>query len=138
VNREEDFRAGIELLTPLFEQQDFALKLRDPFDAEDGTYYSAQFVWGNHAVTLVHHFGLSSVTYSVGAMLVEHEAYLVALGVRPDAGYPTQSDDPIAGYRGLLGDLEGRLRPYFEEPDREFMEIAEAHGRRGRPWLPGS
>jgi len=36
----------------------------------------------------------------------------------------------VTGYRGLLGDLETRLRPFFEGPARDFAAIAIAHGRR--------
>jgi len=38
--------------------------------------------------------------------------------------------DSVTGYRGLLGDLETRLRPFFEGPARDFAAIAIAHGRR--------
>ena len=136
-NREEDFRAGLEILEPFLAELDFALKVLPATRAAEGTCYSALFVWGNHAVTLTHLFGLDSVTYSVGMMSVEHTRYLDALGVREGAGFPVTADDPLAGYHALLGDLESRLMPFFEEPDREFMDIAAIWGQRRRPAATG-
>lgn len=135
-NSEDDFHAGLEALRPFFTDWDYELKIHPPHHAEDGVYHSAQFIWGSHAVTLIHHFGLGPVTYTVGAMTVEHTAYLEALGVRVDSAFPvSDDDDPVAGYHALLSDLESRLMPYFEEPDREFMEVAATYGHRGRPQL---
>lgn len=131
--REQDFLAGLEVLKPFFEERDFELLIRPPFIDAEGTYYSAQFVWGNHAVTLVHLFGLGPVTYTVGGMSIEHLAYLEALGIRNAAAFPTADDDSLSGYNALLQDLENRLTPFFEEPDREFMELASTHGERFRP-----
>jgi len=137
-NREDDFLAGLALLTPFFEEQGYELQVYPPYAAEEGTYYFARFFWGNHSVTLVHADGLERVTYTVGGMSIEHEAYLDALAVRMGSSFPADSgsDDPLAGYRGLLGDLETRITPFFEFPEREFMEFAATHGRRGLPWLP--
>jgi hypothetical protein len=137
-NREEDFRAGLQALVPFFEEQDFTLKVRPPHLGDEGTYYSAQFTWGNHAVTLIHLFGLGAVTYSVGGMSIDHVAYLEALGAGEGAAFPVADDDPLSGYRALLSDLETRMKPFFEEPDREFMDIAASHGQPSRPWLPGA
>ena len=43
-NSEADFLAGIEILIPFFESQDFQLRVYPPFQAEEGTFYFAQFV----------------------------------------------------------------------------------------------
>jgi len=137
-NREEDFRAGLEVLMPFFEARDFGLRVYPPFLAEEGTYFSAQFTWGNHAVTLVHLLDLGSVTYSIGAVSMEHEAYLDALRVKRGAAFPAADDDSVSGYAALLSDLETRMTPFFEEPDRDFVELAAVHGRQGRARIPGS
>lgn len=137
LNREEDFRSGIELLTPFFEEHDFELNVYPSSPGADGDYYSAQFVWSMRAVTIVHRFGLEAVTYSIGQWCLDHAAYLDALNVREGSAFPAQDEDPVAGYRALLSDFETRLRPFFEEPDREFIEIAMVQGTRGRPWIPG-
>jgi hypothetical protein len=136
LNREEDFLAGLEILRPFFEERDFELRKFEPYPDKEGVTYSAQFVWGNHTVTLTHMFSLGPVTYSVGRMSIEHTAYLDALGVRKDASFPAFADDSISGYSALLQDLETRLTPFFEEPDREFMELAAKHGSQGRPRPP--
>jgi len=130
LNREEDFRAGLDILAPFFEAWEYQLRDLSPLVDEVGTHYSAQFAWGNHTVTLTHLFGLDSVTYTVGAMSIEHEAYLDALTVRTGAAYPATDNDSIAGYHALLSDLETRMSPFFESPEREFMELAVMHGRR--------
>ncbi|PKQ30419.1 MAG: hypothetical protein CVT60_00125 [Actinobacteria bacterium HGW-Actinobacteria-10] len=135
----EDFRAGLDILSPFFEAEGFELVVYPPFAQDESTYLSAQFVWSGRAVTLVHRSGLESVVYSIGQMLVEHTAYLEALGVRPDSAFPPAHDaDPAAGYTALLSDLESRLRPFFDEPDREFFEIAAVHGERGLTSIPGA
>jgi len=136
LNREEDFLAGIEILEPFFAAQDFQLRVYPPFRDKEGTFYFAQFVQGNHAVTLEHLASLGPVTYSVGSMSIRHEDYLDALGVRIGAAFPAFASDSATGYSALLSDLESRMTPFFEAPDREFMEIAEVHGRRGTAWLP--
>jgi hypothetical protein len=135
--QEHDFMAGLDTLAPFFEARDFDLRIYPPALGNEGEIvYSAQFMWGNHAVTIVHRVGLSDVVYSIGAMWIEHAAYLEALGVLMAAAFPASTDDWREDYRGLLADLEARVTPFFEEPDRDFMEIAELHGHRGRPWLP--
>ncbi|MHB9003655.1 MAG: hypothetical protein ACYC6C_06265 [Coriobacteriia bacterium] len=137
-NLQDDFRAGLEILSPFFDAEGFELVVHPPFTDDSGTYYPAQYLWSGRAVTLVHRFGLESVVYSIGQMVVEHTAYLEALGVRPDSAFPPADDaDPVAGYAALLGDIESRLRPFFDEPDREFFEIAMTYGERGIPSIPG-
>lgn len=138
LNRETDFCAGLDILVPFFEAWDYQLRVFPPVVDGEVTHYSAQFTWGNHTVTLIHLFGLGSVIYTVGAMSIEHEAYLDALTVRTGAAYPATADDPIAGYSALLSDLETRMTPFFESPEREFMELASMHGRRGQPRLPNA
>jgi hypothetical protein len=137
-SQEREFKAGLEILSPFFDARDFDLRIYPPVPDGGGTVYSAQFVWGNHSVTLIHRASLSDVAYSIGAMSIEHAAYLQALGVLMGATFPALTDDPLEDYRGLLADLEERVTPFFEEPDRDFMEIAEIHGHRGHPWLPGT
>lgn len=129
-NDEADFLAGLEVLRPFFEEYDFDLRAQPPRENDAGTAYSAQFVWGNHRVTLVHRAVLRSVTYTIGTTSLEHASYLEALGVRQDAAFPPKSDDPAAGYVALLSDLHSRMMPFFEEPDREFMELADAARQR--------
>lgn len=136
-NREEDFVAGLDILTPFFEAEGFELVVHPPHTAEAGAFYSAQFVWSGRAVTLVHLFDLESVTYSIGQMMIEHSAYLDALGGRRDSSFPPSARESLAGYAALLSDLETRMTPFFEEPDRDFFEIAALHGERGLPRLPG-
>lgn len=137
-NSQDEFHAGLDVLAPYFEAEGFELVIHPPFTHDQETYYSAQFLWGGRAVTLVHRSGLESVVYSIGQMRLEHTAYLEALGVRPDSAYPPAHDaDPVAGYAALLSDLESRLRPFIDEPDREFFEIAAMHGERGLPSIPG-
>lgn len=137
-NSQDDFLAGLAVLTPFFEEQGYELQVYPPYVDDDGTYYFARYFWGNHSVTLVHADGLDRVTYTVGGMSMEHEAYLDALTVRLGSAFPAavSADDPLSGYRGLLGDLETRITPFFEFPEREFMEYAVTYGRRGLPWLP--
>lgn len=137
-NREEDFRAGLELLSPFFEAEGFDLVVYPPHEDDAGTFYSAQFTWSGRAVTLVHLFDLESVTYSIGQMMIEHSAYLDALGVKRDAAFPPSAEEPLAGYTALLSDLESRMTPFFVEPDRDFFEIAALHGKRGLPRIPGA
>jgi hypothetical protein len=133
---EHDFLTGLQILAPYFEAQDFELRVYPPLAGQDGTIYFAQFVWGNHAVTLQHHRALGPVTYSVGAMSLTHEEYLAALGVAMGAAFPPDHAGGVAGYSALLSDLESRLSPFFEAPDREFTELASLHGRGGTAWLP--
>lgn len=134
---EADFHAGLELLTPFLEERDFELIVHPPLADDEQTFYSAQYVWSSRAITLIHLHGLASVTYSIGQWCLEHVPYLEALGVREDSAFPPAIDDPLAGYRALLNDFETRLAPFFDEPDREFIELAQMHGQRGRPYIPG-
>lgn len=129
-HREEEFLAGLAILAPFFQANDFELKVLPSVAEEEGTRFSAQFSWGNHAVTLVQSASLGPVTYSIGGWSLEHTAYLEAMGVQRGATFPAcragEGDSALAGYSALLVDLERLIRPFFEEPDREFIELATA------------
>lgn len=133
---EADFLAGLRVLTPFFEERDFALRIHPTHHDDEGEHFFARFAWGNHLVTIRHARSLEAVTYSIGSMSMEHDAYLEALAVTLGSAFSASIDDPIGAYQALLGDLETHITPFFECPDREFFELAMLHGRRGLPWVP--
>lgn len=132
-DRQEVFEQGLALLVPFFEELDFVL-IAAPCDP-DVASCRAQFSWGHHLVSLSHGTRLDQVIYTIGTASIEHGAYLRALGVEHDARFTGGAIEGVDAYEALLGDLQSRLMPYFESPDREFMELAEVHGFRGRPAL---
>lgn len=127
---QERFVTGLEVLRPFLESLDY--RLETVLDAEEPGTCRARFNDGRRSIFLTHDEGLRLVVYSIGRFSIEHTAYLDALGVRLGAAFPPL--DPAEGYSALLLDLQDLLVPFFEFPDRDFIEIAQLHGGAAPSW----
>lgn len=111
-NKQEDFDAGVEQLTPFFDSLGFVRTIVEPY-RDRNVLYSARFDLSPRCVELHHEFSLGGVIYRMGDYYIEHTPYLQALGVASAAHYPSYEDDSRSGYPALLHDLQTLLAPFF-------------------------
>jgi hypothetical protein len=126
-NKREDFEVGVKLLTPFFESRGFSCEIEPTFEDKEGVYYSARFTKGRRSVEIGHLYSLYPIVYRHGDSVLEHSAYMKALGVARQANYPSYADDSTTGYHALLKDLETFLEPFFTGSADDFAVLASAY-----------
>lgn len=126
-NKQEDFEAGIELVTPFFKSLDYSRVIAEPQTDKEGTFFLVTFTCESRAVELHHLYSLGPVIYKIGTHFIENTAYLEALGVVSHAHYPSYEDDSKSGYAALLHDLELLLTPFFAGSVEGFSAFASEY-----------
>lgn len=126
-NKQEDFEAGVKTVTPFFESLGYRCATVEPQVDKEGVFYLARFTCEARSVELHHLYSLGPVFYRMGEHLIEHTAYLEALGVAVEARYPSCEDDSRSGYAALLQDFKTLLSPFFNGPVEDFTVAAFAY-----------
>jgi len=91
------------------------------------------FVKGERRLELELFVSLQNVTYRIGALWLQHEPYMRALGASAGVNaYPGFSNDPIDGFSHLKIDLE-RLASEFVVGDASVFRRTAAEAAEGRP-----
>jgi hypothetical protein len=133
---------GAALLAPLLEAQGFSYQAdtatsdekrevaRGAFVRDDGrrlelTVVRAFMTEGGETLTNAQSV-LRDVTYRVGELGIEHEAYMaVVLGEEGSNQYPTFGGQPLDGFRHLYHDIERYATAFLRGPESHFKVIAE-------------
>jgi hypothetical protein len=126
-NRQEDFEAGVELVTPFFKSPGYVRRIAERQTDKEGVFFLATFSFEPRSVELHHLFSLGPVIYKIGDYYIEHTSYLEALGLASNAHYPSYEDDACSGYAALLQDLRSLLSPFFTGTVEAFSPVASTY-----------
>jgi hypothetical protein len=100
---------GNEILGSVLQPAGFVMTPTELGRGSGGGFAIARWVRGRQYIELHCRFALGIVRYGWEDEEFDHSHVVSALGVV--ASYPGFSNDPLDGYRHLVGDLDGPLSP---------------------------
>lgn len=135
----ERFTQGVALLVAVLGPHGFVFAEGAPTRANDGLLVvHGRFEREGRALVVTDHDGLRAVRYTLGALAITHEAYMLAvLGRGGSNMFPAVRGNPLDAYRHLAHDLRTYAHVFLRGTDAQFARIAALAEREARRPLHG-
>lgn len=133
------FAQGVALLLGVVGPHGFTFTASAPTRGNDGLLLLAgRFERGTRALAVVDHDGLRTAHYTLDAVTITHDAYMLAvLGRGGSNMFPTFRGDPLDGWRHLAHDLRTYAQVFLRGTDAQFARVAALAQREARRPLHG-
>src|SRR5215475_6069535 len=130
-NPSEILSRGCTILDTVLTTHGFKLAVITSGKGSGGSYAVATFANGKRKLEIHYRYSLGLVTYHVGALALDHEAFMRALvGSKGGNKYPCFSDDPFEAFRGLTHDIEKFAGAFLSGDEIEFGRCVELARKR--------
>ena len=123
LKREEDFLAGLALMTPFLAQYGFDLYETDRIE-DRGYIFRAVYRSGNKSATLSYQYSLFGVSYHIDDFAIDHKSY--ALGQSDSRRYPGFNEDQVDGFCDVIADLRQFGLDFLTTESPQFRALAAA------------
>jgi hypothetical protein len=131
MNPVETLRQGCCRLTRTLVDNGFALALEESGCGSGGEFARVVFCRGDRALELHYRFSLGLVTYRIGSLTIDHDAYMRGvLGKSRANHFPVFSSDPTQQFEALLFDLEHFAHDFLSGSGSEFERCVIADSQR--------